>query len=140
AAAGRAAGADDVLVKPFEAGELLARLRMLQHRPPAAAAPRLVLGGLELDPASGQALVRGQPVTFTAVELGILEILLRRSPAVVGPHLIARHLRDTEAEASGSDLVDAHLAGLRAQLAGSGLRIEVVSGFGYRIIALPDPG
>jgi DNA-binding response OmpR family regulator len=140
AAQNRAAGADDVLVKPFEAGELLTRLRALQRRPPATTAPRLVLGGLELDPASGQALVGGQPVTFSAAELGILEILLRRSPAVAGPRLIARHLRDSEGEASGADLVDARLAGLRAKLAGSGVRIQTVSGFGYRIIALPDAG
>ncbi len=106
--------------------------------PPATAAPRLVLGGLEFDPASRQVLVGGQPVTLTAVELGILEILLRRSPAVVGPRLIARHVRASDAEASGSDLVDAHVAGLRAQLAGSGLQVQTVSGFGYRIIALPD--
>jgi DNA-binding response OmpR family regulator len=140
AAAGRAAGADDVLVKPFEVGELLARLRALQRTPPATAAPGLVLGGLEFDPASRQVLVGGQPVTLTAAELGILEILLRRSPAVVGPRLIARHVRASDAEASGSDLVDAHVAGLRAQLAGSGLQVQTVSGFGYRIIALPDAG
>jgi DNA-binding response OmpR family regulator len=46
------AGADDYLVKPFDFGELLARLRALQRRPADVRTPRLILGELELDPAT----------------------------------------------------------------------------------------
>ena len=143
--ADRASGADDVLVKPFEPGELLARLRALQRHPPDPQASRLVLGGLTFDPASRQVLVGGQVVTLSAVESGLLEILLRLSPAVVSPRQIARQLGDGQLAddqdgAPGSSAIDAHLARLRGKLAGSGSRIETVSGFGYRIIALPDAG
>jgi DNA-binding response OmpR family regulator len=133
--AGLDAGADDYLVKPFDFGELLARLRALQRRPPAAQAPRLTIGSVEFDPAAREVLVRGERPACTATELGILEILMRRSPGVADRRSIAQHVWDNEADAFGSNTIDVHLARLRAKLAGGGVRIETVRGVGYRIIA-----
>jgi len=135
--AGLDAGADDYLVKPFEFGELLARLRALQRRPPSVQAPRLAIGAVEFDPAARQVVVRGERPAFTVTELGILEILMRRSPGVVDRRSIAQHVWDNEADAFGSNTIDVHLARLRAKLAGAGVRIETVRGVGYRITALP---
>jgi DNA-binding response OmpR family regulator len=133
--AGLDAGADDYLVKPFDFGELLARLRALQRRPPAVQAPRLTIGSVEFDPAAREVLVRGERPACTATELGILEILMRRSPGVADRRSIAQHVWDNEADAFGSNTIDVHLARLRAKLAGGGVRIETVRGVGYRIIA-----
>src|SRR5450759_3024373 len=72
-------GADDYLVKPFDFGELLARVRALQRRPRGVDAPVLGLGRLALDPVKRLVEVDGQELMLTGTEYRILELLLRRS-------------------------------------------------------------
>ncbi len=131
--AGLDAGADDYLVKPFDFGELLARLRALQRRPPVSQTPRMKIGELEFDPAAREVLVRGERPALTGTELGIQEIHMRRSPGVADRRSIAQHVWDNEADAFGSNTIDVHLARLRSKLVGGGVRIETVRGVGYRI-------
>jgi DNA-binding response OmpR family regulator len=128
------AGADDYLVKPFDFGELLARLRALQRRPPGIQPTLLVMGELEFDPASRDVRIRDHHPALTGTELGILELLMRRSPGVADRRSIAQHVWDNESDAFGSNTIDVHLARLRSKLAGGGVRIETVRGVGYRII------
>jgi DNA-binding response OmpR family regulator len=127
-------GADDYLVKPFEFAELLARLRALQRRPALTVGPEIVCGDLRLDTTTREVTTRGKPVTLTATEFGLLELLLRRSPAVVTRRNIAVQIWDDEADAVGSNTIDVHVARLRAKLAGGIARIETVRGTGYRLV------
>ncbi|MGO9159818.1 MAG: response regulator transcription factor [Streptosporangiaceae bacterium] len=127
-------GADDYLVKPFDFGELLARIRALQRRPRTTAAAQLSLGDLTFDPASREVRIGGSRRALTSTELGILETLLRRSPAPVERRSIAQHVWGNEADALGSNTIDVHLARLRAKLTGAQVRIETVRGVGYRVI------
>jgi DNA-binding response OmpR family regulator len=127
-------GADDYLVKPFVFAELLARLQALQRRPPMMLAPQLTCGDLSLDTATRTVTSAGETVLLTAIELGVLELLLRRSPAVVTRSIIAVQVWDDEADAVGSNTIDVHVGRLRAKLSGSGARIETVRGLGYRLV------
>jgi DNA-binding response OmpR family regulator len=127
-------GADDYLVKPFDFAELLARMRALQRRAPTVQQPELVVGDLRFDPATRRVLVAGQEPVLTATEYSILELLVRRSPAVVPRRSIAVNVWDDEADAMGSNTIDVHLARLRAKLASGMVRIETVRGVGYRLV------
>ena len=127
-------GADDYLVKPFDFAELLARLRALQRRPRTAQLPELVVGDVVYDPATHEVRIGAQCPTLTATERGILEMLMRRSPAVVDRRSIAQNVWENDADALGSNTIDVHMARLRSKLAGGQVRIESVRTVGYRIL------
>jgi DNA-binding response OmpR family regulator len=137
--AGLDAGADDYLVKPFDFGELLARLRALRRRPAPVRSPQLSFGPLTLDPASGEATLEGRALVLTRTEHRILEVLLDRAPSPVTRSLIATHAWREEADAVGSNTIDVHIAHLRGKLGGSSLQIETLRGTGYRLSAGENP-
>ena len=77
-------GADDYLTKPFEFGELLARLRALLRRPTELRSPQIVVGDLVLDTASQTAKRGSRSIPLTAKEYALLEFLARNAGRVVG--------------------------------------------------------
>ena len=134
--AGLDSGADDYLVKPIAFEELLARLRALLRRPRAGGRPHLEVGGLVLDPAARSAHVNGTELRLTAREFAILEVLMRRSPAVVDRMSIALHAWRDESDAIGSNTIDVHVGHLRKKLADSAAAVSLVTvrGAGHRLV------
>jgi two-component system, OmpR family, response regulator len=126
-------GADDYLVKPFDFGELLARVRALQRRPRGVDEPVLARGRIRLDPVTRVVTAENQQLNLTSTEYLILELLMRRSPAVVDRKAIAEHAWADETDPLGSNAIDVQLSRLRAKLPDAGVRIVTVRGAGYRL-------
>jgi DNA-binding response OmpR family regulator len=95
-------------------------------------APVLKLGGVELDPITRSVRAGGRDLGLTGTEYRILELLLRRAPAVVDRKAIAEHAWQDETEPLGSNAIDVQLSRLRSKLPNAGIRIVTVRGAGYR--------
>ena len=92
--AGLDRGADDYLTKPFDFGELLARLRALLRRPEALQAMLVRVGDCEIDLQSHAVSRAGVPIALTAKEYALLELLARRVGTVVSRADIVAHVWD----------------------------------------------
>ena len=135
-------GADDYLVKPFDFGELLARLRALirRGRQPLLA-EKLTAGPLTLETRSRRVRVRGSDVALTAKEYAFLEYLVRHAGDVVTRSEIAEHVWDEHYDPF-SNVVDVYVQRLRRKLDQPGIEslIRTRRGEGYQLAVLKTAG
>lgn len=144
-------GADDYVVKPYDMGELLARIHAVARRgaaPPAtpagnperpAESPAERLSrvcGLRLEPDSRRALVHGRDVPLTRKEFDLLTLLAQSPGVVIRREQIISEVWRSSWEGTARTL-EVHVASLRHKLAVPAL-IETVRGIGYRLVVPQD--
>jgi two-component system OmpR family response regulator len=131
-------GADDYLIKPFDFGELLARLRALARRGPARHGPVLEAGDLRLDPASRRVERAGVQVELSTKEFQLLEVFMRHPGRVLSRLDLLEGAWDAGYE-NRSNVVDVYVRYLREKLDRPfGVHsFETVRGAGYRFNPQP---
>lgn len=108
-------GADDYLTKPFEFGELLARLRALLRRSGEIRPPKIVIQDLEIDTTAQTVRRGGCAISLTTKEYTLLEYLAREKGKVLGRAEIAEHVWDETFDAF-SNLIEVYVNRLRSKM------------------------
>jgi two-component system OmpR family response regulator len=127
-------GADDYLAKPFDFGELLARLRALLRRAPSERPARLEVGDLVVDPATHGVERAGEAVELTAREFALLEYLARHPGEAVTRARLLDHVWD-ENYTGSTNIVDVYVGHLRKKLGPSIIR--TIRGVGFALDPAP---
>jgi DNA-binding response OmpR family regulator len=130
--AGLDMGADDYVTKPFDAGELAARMRALRRRFAGRAQPLVEWGELQIDPAARSVLRAGQPVELSGREFSVLMALMEARPRVLSRQQIEASLYSFDSVLE-SNAIEVHVHRLRKKL-GEGV-IRTLRGVGYFVPA-----
>lgn len=128
--AGLDAGADDYVLKPYDLGELLARVRALLRRAAGRAEPVYEHMGVTINPATREATVNGRPVLLSSREWAVLEPLIARPGAVLSRAQLEEKIFGFD-DSIASNAVEVYVHGLRKKL-GANL-IQNVRGLGYLV-------
>lgn len=150
-------GADDYVVKPYDTGELLARIHAVSRRPPLRPATpagstvpaptgtqatpepvapaeeeKLQLGPVAIELPTRRVTVDGDPIALTRKEFDLLALLAQRPGVVFRREQIISEVWRTAWEGTGRTL-EVHVASLRSKLHTPAM-IETVRGVGYRLV------
>lgn len=135
------AGADDFVTKPFNTGELLARIRVaIRHSLKLDESPIFISGSLKMDLSSRTVMVRGQEAKLTATEYSLLALLVKHSGKVLTHTFIIKEIWSNP-YADNAQLLRVHTASLRKKIETNPSLPELLitePGVGYRLKVLPE--
>ncbi|MBK9143243.1 MAG: response regulator transcription factor [Candidatus Melainabacteria bacterium] len=125
-------GANDYLVKPFDFGELEARMRAILRKNTRRNQTELIFGDLSLDTTSGEITLAGESVSLTPKEAAVFNMLVTAGGKVVGKQQLIDKVSDFLDESSENAL-EIVIHRLRRKLSVSSVKIKTVRGFGYQL-------
>ncbi len=132
------AGADDYLVKPFAAIELIARVNALARRQPVQAVPTMLrVADLEVDLIKRSVKRAGQTILLQAQEYKLLEYLMRHTGEIVTRTMLLENVWSFHFDPQ-TNIIESHMSRLRAKI-DRGFDTELIHtirGSGYRLDAL----
>jgi DNA-binding response OmpR family regulator len=141
--AGLELGADDYVVKPFSAREVVARVRAVLRRSASAftnGSGPIAIGDLNLDTSRHEATLSGAPLELSRKEFELLRVLMERAGSVITREALLEEVWDMNWFGSTKTL-DVHISGLRRKLADDPKYpryIHTVRGVGFRFSAADE--
>jgi two-component system KDP operon response regulator KdpE len=136
------AGADDYVTKPFESGELLARLRAIQRRTVSLnEEPFFRAGSLQIDFNARMVTIKGREIKLTPTEYALIKILAQHAGKVVTHKQLLREVWGPTAEEQ-SQYLRVYMTHLRKKIEPAGTRetfLRTESGIGYRLVLPRQP-
>jgi two-component system response regulator RegX3 len=138
-------GADDYVVKPFSAREVVARIRAVLRRteaPEPADERPLEVGELRLDPARHEATLDGKALELSRKEFELLQLLMRNAGSVVTRERLIDEVWDTNWFGSTKTL-DVHVSGIRRKLGDDPAEpryLHTIRGVGFRFSSPDEAG